>query len=62
MKISQYDCVRLKDGREGAVIEIFDRDPAYMVEICDDEGRTLDTPIISVDEVDEITYRHSDAN
>lgn len=62
MKISQYDCVRLKDGREGTVIEIFDRDPAYMVEICDDKGRTLDTPIVSADEIDEIAYRHSIGN
>lgn len=62
MKISQYDCVRLKDGREGTVIEIFDRDPAYMVEICDEEGRTLDMPIVSAGEIEDVTYRHTTNN
>ncbi len=59
MKINQYDCVKLKDGREGTIIEIFEQEPAYMVEICDNEGRTLDTPIISIGEIEAITYRHT---
>lgn len=62
MKISQYDCVMLKDGREGTVIEIFEQEPVYMVEVCDDEGRTIDTPIVSTGEIDRVTYHHTTNN
>lgn len=62
MKISQYDCVRLKDGREGTVVELFDKGASLMVEICDDEGRTLDMPIVFAEEIEEITYIHASHN
>lgn len=42
MKINELDVVRLKDGREGAVVHIYSGGQAYCVEIADNYGQTLD--------------------
>ena len=56
MKIKQFDCVQLKDGRIGTVVEIFDNGKAFMVEFADDDGVTLDMPIVESDEITKVTY------
>lgn len=38
MKIQQYDTVKLKDGREGAVVEILGDDEAFLVDVGDSPG------------------------
>ena len=56
IKIKQFDCVQLKDGRIGTVVEIFDNGKAFMVEFADDVGVTLDMPIVESDEFANVTY------
>lgn len=56
MEVKELDVVKLKDGREGTVLEVFEKGKAFMIEIADDKGYTIDTPIIQIDEIEKITY------
>ncbi len=57
MKIKELDVVLLKDGREATILEVFEDGESFMGEIADEQGATLDTPIISKSEIDKITYQ-----
>lgn len=57
MEIKLFDCVKLTDGQEGTVIEVFDGGNAFMVEITDSEGQTLDTPIVAQKDISKVTFR-----
>lgn len=56
MQPKELDVVRMKDGRSGTILEIFNDGEAYMIEISDDFGRTIDTPIVQKAEIENITY------
>lgn len=56
MKIQQFDGVRLKDGREGAVLDLYEHGSVFMIEICDEYGRTIDMPFVKEEDIAEITY------
>lgn len=53
-KINELDVIRLKDGRLATVLEIFDNGATYLVEIADKEGRTMDLPFVTVDDISEV--------
>lgn len=57
MDVKELDAVLLKDGREGTVLESYEHGTVFMVEICDDEGRTLDMPFIKKEDISKILYR-----
>lgn len=57
MQINEFDIVLLKDGREGTVIDML-KDGAMMLDISDSKGQVIDMPIITADDVQEVTYRH----
>lgn len=57
MKIDLFDCVELIGGQTGTVVEIFDRGRAFMVEITDSEGQTIETPTISAEDIVRVTYK-----
>ena len=48
------DVVRLKDGRTGTVVEVFE--DAYMVEVTDAKGKTIAAPIVKPEDIEAITY------
>lgn len=52
MKIKQYDRIKLKDGSEASVIEIFDDGKAFLADI-DRDGDTF-TEEISVEEIEKL--------
>ena len=56
MKIKEYDGVRLKDGREGTVVGIYEQGTVFMIEICDRYGQALDTSFVKEKDIVEITY------
>ncbi len=56
MEIKKFDGVRLKDGRKGAILEIYEHGTVFMIEICDEYGRTLDMPFVKEEDIAEITY------
>lgn len=56
MKPKILDVVELIDGRIGTILESFDTDNGYMIEISDEEGKTIDTPIVSISDINKIIY------
>ena len=50
------DVVLTVDGKEGTIVEVFENGKAFMLEIADNKGRTLDTPIIRKEDIEKITY------
>ena len=49
----ELDVVRLRDGREGTILEVFDSPLAYLIET--DEDMSL-WPEVGPEEIAEITY------
>ncbi len=56
MIILEHDSVRLKDGREGIVVDTYENGTVFMVEICDDYGQTLETPILKEKDIESVIY------
>ncbi len=56
MKVQELDVVRLKDGREGTIVEVFSGGSAYMVEFCDGKGRTIDLPVVKYTDIEKVIY------
>ena len=54
--MKELDVVRLKEGRIGAILDFYDDGKVFMMEITDKKGRTLDTPFVNVEDVDEVIY------
>lgn len=52
MKIEQYDRVKLKNGHEASVVEIFDDGKAFIVDI-DKDGDTF-TEEIELSEIEKV--------
>lgn len=55
-KIKELDAVLLNDGREGTVLEIYEDGTVFMIEICDEEGRTIDIPFVKEEDISKVTY------
>lgn len=53
MKIKQYDRVRLKDGREGDVMEIYGEHEVFLVTVGDDEYTWEDIDV-KLDDIAEV--------
>ena len=49
--VKELDVVELKDGREATVLEVCDEGKAFLVEIVDDDGKTLEMPIIKAEDI-----------
>lgn len=57
--INEYDIVRLKDGREGTVVEIYNVPGlplGYEIEIVDKYGRTVELFTVEVSEIQEVIW------
>lgn len=56
LEVELFDVVRLKDGREGAVVEIYrsDRDTGYEIEIAQS---AMELVTVSKDEISEIIWK-----
>lgn len=58
MKVKELDVVKLADGREGTILELWKDKKAALLEISDEKGRMIDAPAINLDEIVEITYSY----
>lgn len=56
MKIHELDVVKLKDGREATVLEIFEQGEALLVEISDSKGQAIELPTVSVEDIETVTW------
>lgn len=57
MIAKELDIVRLKDGRTATVLEVFDSGKAYLVEMADENGKTLDTPTVAPDDIEKVVWK-----
>lgn len=58
MKAKVLDVVKLRDGREGTILELWENKNAGLLEICDEKGRAIDEPVINLDDIEEITFSY----
>lgn len=54
--VKVFDVVLLKDGRQGTILEVYEQGKAYLIEIADEQGRTLDLPTIQKNEIEKVVY------
>lgn len=54
--MKELDVVRLKDGRQGTILEVYECGKAYLVEIADGMGKTIDTPTVEREDIQELVY------
>lgn len=59
MDISELDIVRLKDGRCGTVVGLYEDGKVLMLEICSDTGETLELPFVCRADICAVEYQHS---
>ena len=59
MKVDWYDSVRLKDGREGCVIEIYEHPDGngYEIELCSEPDNS-ETITVTIDDIEEVTRKN----
>lgn len=49
--MKELDVVELKDGRKATILEVYDAGKAFLVEIVDDDGKTLEMPVIKKEDI-----------
>lgn len=54
--MKELDIVLLNDGRQGTILEVFEDGKAFLVEVTDDIGKTIDTPTVEKEDVKELVY------
>lgn len=57
MLTKELDIVRLKDGRTATVLEVFESGKAYLVEVVDANGKTLDTITVGPDDIEKVVWK-----
>lgn len=56
MEIKELDVVELTDGRTATVMDIYRGGAEFLVEISDDQGRTLDLPTVRREDIAKVTW------
>lgn len=54
--MKELDVVKLKNGRDATILEVFDGGTNFLVEIADDNGKTQDLPTIKAEEIAHIIW------
>lgn len=57
MSVKELDVVQLKDGRTATVLEVFKSGEAYLVEVTDEQGKTLDMPTVVHDDIERVVWK-----
>ena len=52
--MKELDVVKLKNGLEATILEAFGGSKEFLVEIADDSGKTLDLPIVGLEEIEQV--------
>lgn len=56
MIVKELDIIKLADGRNATVLEVFNRGAAYLVEVADKAGKMLDMPTIAPEDIAEVIW------
>lgn len=59
MQIRELDVVALKDGRTATVIEVLSSGEAYLLEVTDDKGKTVEMPIVAESDIERVVWTSS---
>lgn len=59
MNIDKLDVVELKDGRTGTILEVYESSKVFLVEIADEKGKTVDMPIVKLDDIKCVKWANS---
>lgn len=59
MNVKELDVVELKSGQCGTILEVFEQGAAYLVEVVDDSGKTVDITEAKADEIKRVTWSYS---
>ncbi len=55
--IGKFNVVKMSDGIEDTVLDIYENGNVFLIEICDDFGQTIDLPFVKLEDITEITYK-----
>ena len=58
MTIKELDVVLLKNGKEGTVLEVYTQNNDYLIEISNENGETLELPIVNINDIEKVTYHY----
>ncbi len=59
LQIRELDVVALKDGRTATVIEVLSSGEAYLLEVTDDKGKTVEMPIVAESDIERVVWTSS---
>lgn len=54
--MKELDVVRLRDGRTGTILEVFESGKSYLVEITDKKGHTLEVSVVDEKDISEAVF------
>ncbi len=55
--MKELDVVKLKDGKEATILDVYDGGTAFLVEIADEDGKTLDMPTVKAEEIEKVIWK-----
>ena len=56
MLVKELDVVCIEDGRTATVLEVFEDGEAYLLEIANSDGKTIETKTVSSDEITSVVW------
>lgn len=54
--MKELDVIKLKTGKTGTIIEVFENGKAFMIDVVDVNGKTIETPIVQKEEIEKVEY------
>lgn len=58
MQTKELDVIETKDGRRGTILEVYDAGAAFLVEIADQDGKTLCIPVIKAEDIAGVVWKN----
>lgn len=58
MQAKELDVIETKDGRRGTILGVYDAGAAFLVEIADQDGKTLDISVIKADDIASVIWKN----
>ena len=54
--MKELDVVELKDSRKATILDVYDEGSVFLVEVVDDDGKTLDMPFVKIEEITRVIW------
>lgn len=56
MVIKELDVIQMRDGRTATVLAVFDDGKAYLLEIIDEHGKTVDISTVAKSDIENVLW------